>query len=175
MFKLSQQWLQFPVWLCIAPVISAAEWTLCITGCGSLPTLMSSPWGWACASGGGTVLLFWKPEFVNCAWLQLTQAAAPAWLLLAAGAGPRAAWPTPEPSGGQGTVAAEAAVCSQGELPPRPGLGGSTSMVRMVQVSHTQPILLPGNGAVSVSVSPCGRKERVLQAVGITSVTQRAG
>lgn len=118
---------------------------------------MSSPWGWACASGGGTVLLFWKPEFVNCAWLQLTQAAAPAWLLLATGAGPRAAWPAPEPSGGQGKVAAEAAVCSQGELPPRPGLGGSTSMVRMVQVSHTQPILLPGHGAVSVSVSPCGR------------------
>lgn len=55
MFELPRQRLQFLVWLCIAPVIFADR--LCVTAaCGSLPTLMSSPRGRACACGGGTAL-----------------------------------------------------------------------------------------------------------------------
>lgn len=118
MCELSGQWLQFLAWLCIAPVICAAG--LCVTAArGSLPTLMSSTRGRACARGGGTVLqpcCCFGNQFVDCAQVQLAQAAVPAWLPLAAGACPSAAWLAPELSGGRGRLAAQAAAKENGHL-----------------------------------------------------------
>lgn len=148
---------------------------------GSLPTLMSSPRGRACACGGGTGLqpcCCFGNQFVDCAQVQLAQGAVPAWLLLAAGACPSAAWLVPELSGGRGRLAAEAVrLCrlQQGELSPRPGLGRSTSMVRPVQVSHTH------SPFSSLGTQPPGSSqlmwwECILRAAGLSFVmTQRAG
>lgn len=132
MCELSGQWLQFLAWLCIAPVICAAG--LCGTAArGSSPTLMSSPRGRACASGGGTVLqpcCCFGNQFVDCAQVQLAQAAVPAWLPLAAGACPSAAWwpqSCVEDEAGWQLRLAGCMGCCKGELSPRPGLGRSTA------------------------------------------------
>lgn len=66
-------------------------------------------------------------------------------------------------------------VCSKGELPPRPGLGGSTSMVRTVQVSHTHSPF----SSLGTQLPVSGQLmwwECILHAAGLGFVmTQRAG
>lgn len=119
-------------------------------------------WGW---HGARTVLLFWKLEFVNCSspacpsrCASLATAGRGS-LSLCSVAGPRAAWKTRQ----AGHRGCQAVVCSKGELSPRPGLGGGTSMVRTVQVSHTHSPFsslgtwLPGFwSAHEVGVHPAG-------------------
>lgn len=180
MCELSGQWLQFLAWLCIAPVICAAG--LCGTAArGSSPALMSSPRGRACASGGGTVLqpcCCFGNQFVDCAQVQLAQAAVPAWLLLAVGACPSAAWwpqSRVEDEAGWQLRLAGCMGCSKGELSPRPGLGRSTGMVRPVQVSHTHSPFSSLGAQPPVSSQLMGW-ECILQAAGLSFVmTQRAG
>lgn len=65
--------------------------------------------------------------------------------------------------------------CSKGELSPRPGLGGSTSMVRTVQVSHTHSPFSSLGAQLPVS-GQLMWWECILQAAGLRFVmTQRAG